>query len=163
MNRSRSTTSSCTARDAHRPLLRSRCTCEKVKSAYFRVVTMSRGPGGGERRARRGAKARRWGGPGRTCSPAAEKPARAAPSSSCTFLDLDNGHAPACKSSPVSREVGRPGSLMRTRRGGSAPGARAAGGAGGAQSCWRVVQSASRGPSRVPSREGEWGEERGRA
>jgi len=47
---------------------------------------------------------------------------------------------------------------MRTRRGRCGPRARAAGGAGGAQSCWRVLQVARRGPGRVPSREGEWEE-----
>ena len=110
----------------------------------------------GERDTERSAKVGARGGGGRTCSPTAVGPARSTPTMCCTFLNLDEGRPPVLESPPVSREVGRRGSLMKTRRGGSRLWARAAGGAGEAQRCWRVVQVASRGPGRVPSREGEW-------
>jgi len=107
-------------------------------------------------RADEGGQEEERGGRGRTCSPAAAEPARPASSASCAFSVLVERRPPVYESPSVSREVGRRGALMRTRRGRSGPWAWAAGGAGDAQRCWRVVQVARRGPSRVPSREGEW-------
>ena len=130
MNRSRSTASSCTARHAFPPVVRDRPARDGLKSAHRRVLEASRGADAGERRPKRGAKRRRWGGRGRTCSPAAAEPARRRSSASGTFLVLDTARPPFHESPPVSREVGRRGSLMRTRRGGSGRWARASGGAG---------------------------------
>jgi len=86
-------------------------------------------------RADEGGQEEEWGGRGRTCSPAAAEPARPASSASCTFSDLDKGRPPVYESPSVSREVGRRGALMRTRRGRSGARARARGGVGGAQRC----------------------------
>jgi len=156
VSRSRSTASSCTARHARPPIVRDRSARDGLESAHCRVVEASRRAGVREARVRRGARERRRGGRGRTCSPAPVEPARPASSAPRAFSNLDEGRARVRKSPPVSREVSRRGALMRTRRGRSGPWARAAGGAGDAQRCWRVVQVANRGPSRVPSREGEW-------
>jgi len=96
---------------------------------------------------------------GRTRTHLLSRCSRARPSCSqraLHLLEFAEGRARVRKSPSVSREVGRRGWLMRTRRGRSGARARAHGGVGGAQRCWRVVQVGSRGPSRVPSREGEW-------
>jgi len=145
----------------HRPTRPSARSARSICTRGARVSSSSRNRGVSRRWPVRGedgevAKGRRWGGRGRTCCPAAVEHSRPAPSASCTFLDLDERRAPVREAPSVSREVGRRGSLMRTRRRGSGPWARADGGAGGAQMHWRVVQVARRGPSRVPSREGEW-------
>jgi len=154
MNRSRSTASSCTARHARPPVVRDRPAREGLESTHRRGLEASRS-WSVRGTADEGGQEEERGGRGRTCSPAAAEPICPASSASCTFSGPVEGRPLVYESPSVSREVGRRGALMRTRRGGSAPGARAAGGAGDAQRCWRVVQVASRGPSRVPSREGE--------
>jgi len=121
MNRSRSTASSCTARDARPPPLWDHPAREGLELAHRRVAEAFRGAGLREARVERGAREGRRGGRERTCCPAPVEPARPAPSTSCTVLILDEGRPPVCESPPVSREVGRRGSLMRTRRGGSGP------------------------------------------
>jgi len=156
MNRSRSTASTGGARQARPPVLRDCPAREGLESAHRRVVEASRRSGVREARVRRGARERRRGGRGRTCSPSPVERARPAPSAPCTFLSSSKGAHESGSRRRESREVGRRGSLMRTRRGRSGAWARARGGVGGAQRCWRVVQAAGRSPSRVPSREGEW-------
>jgi len=106
MSRSRSTPSSCTARHAFPPVVRDRPAREGLESAHHRVVEATRRAGVREARVGRGARERRRGGRGRTCSPTPAEPTRPTRSAPCTFLSLVEGRARVWKPAPVSREVG---------------------------------------------------------
>jgi len=100
MSRSRSTASSCTARDARPPPLRDRPAREGLELAHRRVAEAFRGAGLREARVERGANRRRRGGRGRTCCLAPVEPARPAPSAPWTVLILGEGRTPVSKSPP---------------------------------------------------------------
>ena len=160
MNRSRSTASTGAARQARPPVLRDRPAREGLESAHRRVVEASRGAGACEGGPTRGAKRRSGEDEDAPALPLQQSPPTLLQARLVPSRTSPKGVRQSTSRRRESREVGRRGSLMRTRRGGSAPWARAAGGAGGAQRCWRVVQVANRGPKSSAQSGGRVGEER---